>query len=230
MIEPIEYFYHKIGFDFSEIKRIVSGQRYLGVMLNNGQIGVCATLGNSYDAGSVKNSDIDLKNFEHRIILNAYYNAKLNYQNPDYIMADMLDIIDFKKFKNIVMIGYFRPIVEKLDKYSIKLNVFDLRDTEISLPISEQKKYLGQSDAVILTATSLFNDTYKDICKNSSGDIFVLGPSSLMSRYLFQFNNVKYIFGSVFTKFDENVLDIIENNLGTRYFLKIGEKVVLVNV
>lgn len=230
MIEPIEYFYYKIGFDFSEIKRIVSGQRYLGVMLNNGQIGVCATFGNSYDVGSVKNSDIDLKKFEHRIILNAYYNAKLNYQNPDYIMADMLDIIDFKKFKNIVMIGYFRPIVEKLDKYSIKLNVFDLRDTEISLPISEQKKYLGQSDAVILTATSLFNDTYKDICKNSSGDIFVLGPSSLMSRYLFQFNNVKYIFGSVFAKFDENVLDIIENNLGTRYFLKIGEKVVLVNV
>ncbi|MBN2664306.1 MAG: hypothetical protein JXR68_11705 [Bacteroidales bacterium] len=230
MSEPIEYFFNKIGFDFVEIKRIVSGKRYLGVMLNNGQIGVCATFGNSFDVNFVKNSNIDLNNFEHRVILNAYYNAKLNYQNPDFIMADMLDIIDFKKFKNIVMIGYFRPIVEKLDKYSIKLNVFDFRDTEISLPISEQKKYLSQSDATILTATSLFNNTFKDICENSSGDIFVLGPSALMSRYLFQFNNVKYIFGSVFTKFDDNVLDIIENNLGTRHFLKIGEKVVLVNV
>jgi len=228
MIEPISYFYNKIGFDYSEIKRIVCGERYLALMLKNGQIGVCATFGEAFNVDENEFLSINLSNEKHRIVLNAYFNAKLNYENPDFIIADMMDIIDFKKYKNIVMIGYFRPIVEKLSKYSIKPHIFDLRDEKISISISKQKEYLIKSDATILTATSLFNNTFSEICEHSSGDVFILGPSSLLSRYLFDFNKVKYIFGSVFNKYDDTVLDIIQNNLGTRYFLKIGEKVVLV--
>lgn len=230
MIEPIKYFYEKTGFDFSEIKRIVSGERYFGIMLNSGYIGVCATLGKKVVITENDLQKIDLNNENHRILLNAYFNAKMNYENPDFILADMLDIIDFRKYKNIVMVGYFKPIVEKLDKFGIKPHIFDLRDKEISLPIEEQKKYLSQCDAAIVTATSLFNNTFAELNKNSSGEIFLLGPSALLSRYLFEFNKVKYVFGSIFNKNDENVLDIIENNLGTRHFLKIGQKVVLVRI
>ncbi|MEA3451167.1 MAG: DUF364 domain-containing protein, partial [Bacteroidota bacterium] len=136
---------------------------------------------------------------------------------------------NFKKYKKIVMLGNFRPIVEKMKKLDIKVDIFDLRDKEISLPINEQKKYLQQCDAAIVSATSVYNLTFSEIANNCNGEIFILGPSSTMNDYFFDFNNVKGIFGSVFNNNDSKVLEIIKNNLGTRHFLKLGKKKVLID-
>ena len=46
-----------------------------------------------------------------------------------------------------------------------------------------------------------------------------------MHPYLYKFNNVKMLFGSVFYKNDSEVMSVIRKNLGTRYFLKLGKKV-----
>jgi len=225
MQEPLSYYYNKIGFDISKIKELICGERYLAIMLTTGEIGVCATLGKKFNITKKDLTNINLNDFTHRTILNAYYNAILNYRNTEFINGDMMNIVDFKSFNSVVMIGYFKPIVEKLSKINVKPHIFDLRDKQISISIEKQPEYLQNADAVILTATSLFNNTFADICKHSNGDIFVLGPSSLISPYLFKFNKVKYIFGSIFKPFDKEVLDIIGKDLGTRYFLKLGTKV-----
>jgi len=44
---------------------------------------------------------------------------------------------------------------------------------------------------------------------------------------MFLYKNVKEIFGSVFEKNDERVLNVIENGYGTRKFLPFGKKIYL---
>ncbi len=80
-----------------------------------------------------------------------------------------------------------------------------------------------------MTSTSVFNNTFHEIIKHTPDhcDIFMLGPSSIMTPDLFQYRNIKVICGSVFEKSDYSVLNIIENNGGTKDFLKVGNKKVL---
>jgi len=229
MQEPIEYFFNNYKYDKNHISEIITGSRYLAVKNQNGQIGVCATLGNIIEINNEILDNPNLKILSHRIFLTAYYNSILNYEKNNYSNGDLMEIINFTNYKKIAMVGYFRPIVEKMNKLNIKVDIFDLRDKEISLPINEQKKYLKQCDAAIVSATSVYNLTFSDIVNNCNGEIFILGPSSTMNDYLLNFNNVKAIFGSVFKNNDSKVLEIIKNNLGTRHFLKLGEKKVLIN-
>ncbi|MFC2104742.1 hypothetical protein ACFLS4_05275, partial [Bacteroidota bacterium] len=80
MQEPIEYFFEKYGIDLQCINQIVCGEKYVAVILKNGRIGLCSTL--DYYV-NIDISDIripDLKNVQHRIVLNAYFNAIYNYQ------------------------------------------------------------------------------------------------------------------------------------------------------
>ena len=65
---------------------------------------------------------------------------------------------------------------------------------------------------------------------NNSGinsDIFLLGPSLIMNKDLFEYRNIKKIFGSIFESYDERVLNIIKQGYGTKQFLPFGKKVVL---
>jgi uncharacterized protein (DUF4213/DUF364 family) len=229
MQEPLSYFYNKFGFDLDLISEISWGERYIAVMLEAGEIGVCATLGEKFQLTNDELENLQIQNYHHRIFLNAYYNALLNYTGQDFLTGDLLDVVNFKEFSNIVMVGYFRPVVEKLQKLNINVDIFDLRDKQISLPIEQMNDYLQNSDAVIASATTVYNNTFTEICKNSKGNIYILGPSALMNNYLFEFSNVKAIFGSRFKRFDQKVLSTIANNLGTRHFLKFGQKVVLMS-
>ncbi len=227
MQEPLTYFFNKYGFEKDIIERVVFGARYVAVMLDNGRIGVCATLGEKFNLTEAECQNLDLKNHHHRVFLNAYFNALLNYRQKNFLTGDILDLVDFKKFRNIVMVGYFRPVVEKMQKAGINLHIFDLRDQEISLPLQEMNAYLQNSDAAIVSATTVYNNTFVDICKNTRGKIYLLGPSALMDDYLFECQNVSAIFGSLFQPYDERVMSIIEQDLGTRHFLKLGKKMVV---
>ena len=227
MTEPLELLLKKYGFKTGNIKKIVAGIKYTAVLLTNGNIGVCANLGNKIDPQIDKYVNIDLHNFSHRIVLNAYFTAFLNYHENYNENGDIFEKIDFRKYKQIVMIGLFKPIVKKFQEKNISLTVFDYRKSDSSITSnSEQKQHLQKSDAVILTATSIFNLTFLEIVNYTNNDceIFMLGPSSIMTTEIFQYRNIKMIFGSTFRKFDDRILEIIRNDGGTRDFLKYGEK------
>jgi len=228
--EPLEFLLSKYKFDIEKIDTISTGQKYTAVLLKNGNIGVCANLGNKIDTDKNIYSNYDLKSQPHRIVLNAYLNSLLNYSNNYQNSADIFDVINFKKYKKIVMLGFFKPILKKFDHAEIPITIFDLSKNDIALtPLSEQKPILQNADAIILTSTSVFNTTFinsinstNDVC-----DIFLLGPSSIMSKELFNYKNIKMIFGSTFDKFDKRILKIIQNDGGTKDFLKFGNKCIL---
>lgn len=230
MDEPLGHFIKKFGFDISNIKRIVTGKKYSTVILKNGNIGVCANLLNRVELKKEDLKKIDLSNINHRIIINAYYNASLNYSNNYHKTGDIFDEINFKTYENIVMLGLFRPLLENFRKNKIKISVFDMlkEDSEL-ISMEDKTDYINKANAVILSSTTVFNNSFMNIVNNTGKncDIFLLGPSSIMNRDIFLYKNIKGIFGSVFEKNDERVLNVIENGYGTRKFLCFGEKVYL---
>lgn len=226
MLDPITHYYEKFGFDLKNVKEFICGERYVAVLFINGNIGVCATLGQLVDDKIPEK--IELENTEHRIFLNAYYNALLNY-NQEYVEEkDIFEAVDFRRFTTIVMVGNFKPVVKRFQEANIPLFIFDKKeDEEILLKMKEQMQFIQKADAIIITATSMFNKSFVDLIKNSNenASIYILGPSAIMHSDMKMYPNVKMIFGSVFEQNDRRVLDVVKANLGTRYFGPFSRKV-----
>jgi len=229
--EPLCLLIDKYGVDVSQIKAVATGLRYTAVMLNNGNIGVCANLGNQVTLSEQELNNPDLDNIQHRILLNAYFGASLNYFDDGKKEGDIFDAINFKSYSTVVMIGLFRPVVKKFRDEGIPLSVFDIsKNDPVLVPLTRQLSYLHKADAIILSSTTVFNNTFMSILQNVnvSCEIFMLGPSSIMSQEMLDYGNVRFIFGSVFKNFDEGVLIIIQNGGGTKEFQPLGRKVYLI--
>ncbi len=230
MQEPIEYFFEKYGIDLKSINQIVCGEKYVAVLLKNGKVGVCATLDNyvNIDVRDLKIPDI--KNIQHRIVLNAYFNAVFNYQNEYDATIDIFDEIDFKKYNSIVMIGFFQSLVKKFENDKIALKIFDkaVQDDKLTA-MSDQISEVAKADALILSSTSVFNNTFLDLVNatNENCDIYTLGPSTILNKEMFQYRNIKFLFGSIFELNDVNTLKIIQHGGGTKQFLPFMDKVYL---
>jgi uncharacterized protein (DUF4213/DUF364 family) len=230
MTDPLHHFYQKHGLNVSNIKKIVSGEKYSAVLLKNGNIGVCANLSNQFEVNIEELNSPDLNRMDHRIIITAYFNARLNYLNNYDNSVDIFEGINYKKHKNIVMIGLFKPVLKKFKDKNITVAVFDMIKKNSQLtPLNEERENIQKADLIILSATTIFNGTFMEIV-NSTGktcDIFLLGPSSIMDRDMFECRNIKKIFGSIFESHDQKVLDSIKRGQGTRKFLQYGKKVSL---
>ncbi|MFK5854966.1 MAG: DUF364 domain-containing protein [Bacteroidota bacterium] len=232
MQEPIIHYYNKLGINTTKIKEIICGDKYVAVLLKNGNIGVCSTLQNGINItiNDLKTFDISLNS--HRVVAIAYFNALLNYKRNYPKQIDIFNEIDFSRFKNIVMIGYFGSLTDKFKNASINLSIFDLKnDNNKVVDIDKQKEFLTKADVVILTSTSVFNNTFIDIVNTTSTNciIYTLGPSTILDPDMFKYNNVHTIFGSVFKNNDMELLEIIRNGGGTKKFLHLMEKVCFEN-
>ncbi|MCD6112528.1 MAG: hypothetical protein J7J86_04575 [Bacteroidales bacterium] len=226
--EPLKYFIEKYGIDVDSIKRIVYGKKYSALMLNNGNIGVCSNLLRNVNVSKNELLNIDINNLDHRIIANAYFCALFNNDNIYNKKQDIYKTVDFSIYKDIVMIGLFRPLVKKFERDDVNIHIFDkMIDSDKTVPMKFQKDYLSKADCVILSGTTVFNGSFQQIINNTNEkcDVFLLGPSCIMHQYLFKFKNLKVIFGSVFNKYDDEVLNIIEKDYGTKEFLPLGNKV-----
>jgi len=228
MKEPILHFYKKHGIDTSIIREIVYGEKYIAILLTNGNIGVCSTLKNKVTISKHDLVNFDASLVEHRIVATAYYNALLNYDRRYDKEIDIFDEIDFNQFKNIVMIGYFGSLTEKFKQASINLSIFDLNSKdEIIIDINKQRQFLAEADVVILTSTSLFNSTFTNIVNSTTNGckIFTLGPSTILNPDMFRYKNIHAIFGSLFKNNDMELLEIIRSNGGTKSFIHLMNKV-----
>lgn len=228
MNDPLKYFFNVYGFSPATIKSIHSGSIYTLVVLKSGQQAICGNVTGMQGMES-KNITPDFNNLSHRIILCAYYNALLS---PHFqtIPGDIFEKIDFSVYKNLTMIGYFRPLYQKMLNIHIKPNVFDLEATESEvLPIAEQKKYLQKSDSIIITSTTLANNTFSGIIANcpKSSHKFLLGPSGILSPELKYMAGIKNVFSSTFSPNDIEVEQLVSSGFGAREILKRGKKVML---
>ena len=226
--EPIQRFYDLAGFDPAVIARWEIGEKYVGLMLNNGNIGVCAILGQEVDDSILQSGVPDLNNPGHRIILHAWFNALLNYNMREVHNGDIFDPGRFSLYGKIVMIGSFGSLLEKFSSAGIAVDVFDrLSEEEFLIPMRKQPEFLASADCVILTGTTVSNNTFTEIIGHTPEkcDIFLLGPSNIIHQAMFGYRNIRVVFGSRFRKGDAEVLDLIRDGHGTKGFLKNLNKV-----
>ncbi|MDX9929318.1 MAG: DUF364 domain-containing protein [Bacteroidales bacterium] len=226
--EPIALFYSIAGFDPSLIERCETGEKYAGIMLRNGNIGVCAILGQHVDNMILTTGRPDLSDPGHRIILNAWFNALYNYDMPVVGQGDIFERERFSAYRKIVMIGSFVSLTDKFRKYDIPLHIFDMMsDEDFLVPMNLQPEFLSDADCVILTGTTISNNSFMEVISHtpSTCDIFLLGPSNVLHRTMFRYRNIKVVFGSRFKKYDHKVLDLIRDGHGTRSFLEPVNKV-----
>lgn len=226
--EPLHYFYRKEGFKKENIQSISVGEKYTAILLKNGNIGLCANLQIDVPANVLLNEDLDLTNLAHRIAYNAYLNATFNYANEYESSLDIFDHINFSKKTNIVMVGYFKPLVQKFVAKEINLHIFDkVEKDDILSPIKKMDQYVKNASTLIITSTTIYNNTFLDVIKHTQPgcDVFMLGPSSILHPDMKCYKNIKQIYGAVFETNDDRVLKTIEQDHGTRTFLPFGKKV-----
>lgn len=231
MEEPIKYFYSLMGFARSNIKKWVIGEKYIAIMNQAGHIGVCATLGTRMNDRLILDGEPDPDDPAHRIILNAYFNSICNYERDYSDIKDIFESIDFSKYRRMVMVGYFESLYQKFLKQGLPIEVFDIqKQSHILSDLSGMEKSLSGAEAIILTGTTVFNNTFNDIISIVPADcsIFLLGPSNIISEEMFRYPGIKVVFGSVFRHNDKSVLDIVGAGHGTRGLLPYLNKVYIV--
>jgi uncharacterized protein (DUF4213/DUF364 family) len=220
MADPLKFLLDKFSFNASSISRWCFGERSFILELTNGNIGVCSHFNNENQHFKEFPAKIDLLNNSHRVLLNAYFNASFNHKTEDG-EGDIFDVIDFSQFKNIVLIGFFPSLVRKFRNIGIDLSIFDpLSDDPEIIPESKKEEYLANADALIFTATTVYNQTFNSLLNPTRSDCkkFLLGPSAIQCRQLLDYYNLDYIFGSKFKQSDDELFRIIENGGGTRDF------------
>ena len=226
MQDFLEYLYETHGFDPKFIRQITAGKRYFAVELVNGNIGVCATLGEKYDSNMPK--EIFPNIYRHRLLLNAYYNALLNYRL--YYVEENMDITDLQMntYRHIVFVGKFDPVFEKLREQKIRFSYIDTRALDSpDNQINNKEEVLSAADLLIISATAITNGTLNNLLKNSPySDKYILGPSSILSPDISLWG-IKGVFGVQFKPYDSRVLGVIAQDYGTHYFLHKGKKVML---
>jgi uncharacterized protein (DUF4213/DUF364 family) len=228
MIDILKVLFQECPFDKKIVKSITVGERHVCILLNNGNIGVCATLGEKLADQPIEILlNPNFLNINHRIIVNAWINACGNYNNALSGNNDIFEAIDFKEVKNLVMIGYFGSLAQKFIDKNINISIFDLDpDDKPVEPIHNQADALKSANCVIITSTTLANNTYADIISQVKPECktYFLGPSTPLLLSMFNLPSVAGIFGSRFNKFDYQVLSAIENGGGARSFLNRMQK------
>ncbi|MBW1644885.1 MAG: hypothetical protein JRJ56_00915 [Deltaproteobacteria bacterium] len=232
MTDPLQQLLAAYGFAPGEIRRLVAGGRYCAVQLADGQLGVCATLGNLVPAKPAELEPLDLGNLGHRIVLNAYFNARLNHRAPAGDHRDITEAVDFTTARAPVMIGLFRPVVARLAAMGVKPAVFDPRHpltaSPFLVPVDRQEEYLRRADKVIISATTIFNRTFTELAAAAGpeAEIYLLGPSTPLAAELFAAPRLQALFGVVFQPDDRRVLEAVAAGRGTRSFIRFARKTV----
>ncbi len=128
---------------------------------------------------------------------------------------------------NVAMIGYFAPIVSYLNTHGITVRAYDI-GKEVG---SEQKFYQWaetESDALILTATSLINSSLEEVLSHFNGKkripTVLMGPSTIMVGEIYRELPIDILAGSTVSNRD-GVIKSIRNGRGTPYLHKDCKKV-----
>ena len=230
MKDPVSILFEAYPYDAGKILASACGEAYVAVMLASGRIGVCSTLGKPIETDPLLLASPDLKNREHRMLVTAYANAHINYEQEHLGSGDIFEQVDFASKINTVMIGYFPPLVEKFRRDAITLFPFDqLKDYPDLTPQSQLGEKLSQTDCVVISATSLINSTFTEIIEQvkPGAEIFILGPSTPMFAGFKSDYHITKLFGMTFRLFDFEVLGMIGKGMGTQSFSKKSFKVSL---
>ena len=231
IIGKIEFTLLDIGVSYPYTYSIIKGGK--GIAL-----GLCMSLVNeisSYEhrtainleKGKLSIEDIVKEAADHHLIkrflgismINAISQYMLKVSRDDYGI-DVTNII-LKKYPeskeyNVAVIGYIKPVVNKLREKGYRVYIFE-RDPVIrkdAFPDFFEYRYLPDMDIVIVTGAALINDTLDLIIERSRNarEIILTGPTAQVYPKFIEGNGISYL-SSINTFFKEENFKTVKNNL-----------------
>jgi hypothetical protein len=162
-----------------------------------------------------------------RSIAIATVNA-LNYNRAAECNDDtdsLLDDLQIAHGSRVSMIGYFGPVVKKIEGRQASINAFDL-GKQIG---SQQEFYQNlehNSDAVILTSTSLIHGSTEEVLAHvpEGTPCVLLGPTTPMLPEAFTHLPITILGGTLPTD-NERVIRAVRHGRGTHAIQKAARKV-----
>lgn len=179
-----------------------------------------------------------LKRFLGIATINAVSQYLLRISEGNYNL-DVTNIIlknypEAKKY-NVAVIGYMKPVAQKLREKGYRVYVFE-RDPILrgeAIPDFFEYRYLPDMDIVIATGATLINDTIDQIVERSkkARDIILTGPTAQVHPKFIEKQGISYL-SSINTFFRENEYKMIRDNIalgnekilwskGIKYSIKI---------
>jgi uncharacterized protein (DUF4213/DUF364 family) len=225
------------------VKDIRMGLGYTAAQLENGNTGVAYTFRDSvWDGCSVftgvrplagrtvtelmqyLTSSLSLE----RTVGLAVANAVLNVDNPAFSEGDILDCLDITKNDTVGMVGYFAPLVARLQKKAKQLHIVEKIPDKAENLLSADKAadILPSCSVVLITATAIINQTFESVisaCPNCRVKA-VLGASTPLCLEVFKAYGVTLLSGVIVTN-PEGILRTVSEGGGMRFFKGLIRKV-----
>jgi uncharacterized protein (DUF4213/DUF364 family) len=225
------------------VKDVRLGLSYAGVWLDNGRVGLAALLLHELPPGCSVFSYTHRRSAEGKLIPGKLAGSKasshLKYlvegKNPlekalglataNAILhpetagdeRDSLSIMNLTPQDRVAMVGLFTPMVPKIEATGAKLSIIERDPARMELPSrKDREKILQDCTVVIITATTLLNDTLEETL-NDLGDprhVAILGPSTPLCPEIFRGTPVNHLGGAV-VRNRRNVMQIISEGGGT---------------
>lgn len=150
--------------------------------------------------------------------------------------VDAFDEIEIIPDRKAVVVGALIPIMKKLIKANADFHVLEMDAKTLKphemvyyAPADQAAKYVPDADLLVITGTTLLNDTLTGLLSMSKpgAQVIVTGPTASMLPDAFFKYGVKVLGGVLVTKPDE-LLDIIsEAGSGYHFFGKSAERLII---
>ncbi|MDD4794879.1 MAG: DUF364 domain-containing protein [Dehalococcoidales bacterium] len=201
--------------DGLEIKDVRIGLGYSSVRLSNDNVGVAwtaeeksANCTHITEAGSIAgrpaSNVLEMLNGSNgalgRTLGLATANALVaGLPQPQKTEEDFIDLINIGPEDEVVMVGFFGPVIPKLKKTGCVLNILELNPSKPNtIPSSEGKGFLASCSVAIITSTSIITNTFDELITQLGNPraVIMLGPSSIMYPEVFTGTPVTHVGGS----------------------------------
>nr|WP_319472221.1 DUF364 domain-containing protein [uncultured Sphaerochaeta sp.] len=234
--------YFQAEADSLHVENIFLGLGYSAVVLQDGRCGLCYTPKGSGNNCSVNKNKDDYEGFPASKLLwnikkedplgRAMAIALCNALNQDHSLlldkddGNLIHDLKLNTGDNVAMIGHFDPIVSYLRKHDITVHSYDI-GKEVG---SEEEFYHWaetESNALILTATSLINSTFETVLSHFERKripTVLMGPSTIMVKEIYRGLPLDLLAGSTVSNRD-GVVKSIRNGRGTPSLHKDCKKV-----
>ena len=171
---------------------------------------------------------IKSENTIERSMALALINA-LNYDQALKLPEDKKNQILFDEFSigngtRVAMVGFFGPLVKILNQRNAKLEVMD-ESRKLGQEEDFYKKLGNWADVLILTSTSILNNTSEKILGHTRPNIktVMLGPSTPMVKEAFEHLPVHMLAGTVPLDKD-NIIKAVRHGMGTPVLHRFSRK------
>ena len=216
----------------ASVKDVRIGLGYVAIELEDNRTGLGAVLLQELTggceslkaAGALRGTDsadflkllVDGKSALEKAIGLATANALIEVPAP-WNKKDALEIADLKAQDRVAMVGFFPPLVKRIQEMGIPLTVLERNPHKAPLLEEADKQIaLRECSVAIITATTLLNDTLEDVL-NDLGDprhVALLGPSTPMVMDVFRPTAVNHLGGAIVAN-PQKVLQIVSEGGGT---------------